>query len=71
MSLACSDGIWDVVSDDEARHFVLECFGSTNDRREWKPTKAACEEAAKKLTKIALERGSIDNITCIVVALEV
>ncbi|GBG63391.1 hypothetical protein CBR_g38013 [Chara braunii] len=50
-----SDGLWDVVSNDEAVVMVQ------------KFPKDKPEEAAKSLTDEAYKRGSADNITCIVV----
>ncbi|RYQ85148.1 hypothetical protein Ahy_B10g104649 isoform B [Arachis hypogaea] len=51
--ILASDGLWDVVSNEEAVAMV-------------KPIEDA-EEAAKKLLKEAIQRGSADNITCVVV----
>ncbi|MED6151404.1 putative protein phosphatase 2C 59 [Stylosanthes scabra] len=51
--ILASDGLWDVVSNEEAVNIV-------------KPIQDA-EEAAKKLLKEASQRGSADNITCVVV----
>ncbi|XP_019107845.2 probable protein phosphatase 2C 59 isoform X1 [Beta vulgaris subsp. vulgaris] len=51
--ILASDGLWDVVSNEEAVEMV-------------KPIQDS-EEAAKKLMKEAYQRGSADNITCVVV----
>ncbi|MED6193632.1 putative protein phosphatase 2C 59 [Stylosanthes scabra] len=51
--ILASDGLWDVVSNEEAVNMV-------------KPIQDA-EEAANKLLKEASQRGSADNITCVVV----
>ncbi|KAF7830382.1 putative protein phosphatase 2C 59 [Senna tora] len=51
--ILASDGLWDVVSNEEAVGMV-------------KPIENA-EEAAKRLTQEAYQRGSADNITCVVV----
>ncbi|XP_072993645.1 probable protein phosphatase 2C 7 [Typha latifolia] len=51
--ILASDGLWDVVSNEEAVSVV---------RMEEEP-----EAAARKLTETAFSRGSTDNITCIVV----
>ena len=56
--LAC-DGLWDVMSDDEAVKFVSEKFGKGMDM----------SQISKKLVKSALERGSMDNISVMVVRL--
>lgn len=52
--LGC-DGIWDVISDQEA----VELIQDIND----------CKEASQLLVEKAIERGSMDNVTCIVVRL--
>ncbi|XP_073223928.1 probable protein phosphatase 2C 59 [Cicer arietinum] len=51
--ILASDGLWDVVSNEEAVAMI-------------KPIEDA-EEAAKRLMKEAYQRGSSDNITCVVV----
>ena len=48
-----SDGVWDVISDEEAMGFVKEA--------------ETCEEAVAKIRDQALERGSKDNISVICV----
>ncbi|XP_027361936.1 probable protein phosphatase 2C 76 isoform X4 [Abrus precatorius] len=48
-----SDGLWDVVPNDDAVSLVR--------------TEEEAETAARKLTEAAFTRGSADNITCIVV----
>ncbi|KAF3945829.1 hypothetical protein CMV_027836 [Castanea mollissima] len=48
-----SDGLWDVVPNDDAVSLAL--------------TEEEPEAAARKLTETAFTRGSADNITCIVV----
>ncbi|CAM8970439.1 unnamed protein product [Rhodiola kirilowii] len=51
--IIASDGLWDVVSNEEAVEMV-------------KPIQDP-EQAAKRLTQEAYQRGSADNITCVVV----
>ncbi|XP_057539473.1 probable protein phosphatase 2C 59 isoform X1 [Amaranthus tricolor] len=51
--ILASDGLWDVVSNEEAVAMVKPILDS--------------EEAAKKLMQEAYQRGSADNITCVVV----
>ena len=53
--LAC-DGIWDVMSDDDAASIVSESVSDAN-------VAAACE----RLRDTALERGSRDNISVMVI----
>ena len=52
--IAC-DGIWDVISDDEAAELIKK-----------RPNAA---EAARVLKEEALRRGTTDNVTCVVVNL--
>lgn len=63
--LAC-DGVWDVLSDEAACKFVQGVFRQQSESRQtYDPT-----EAAKKLCKLAIDKGSTDNITVMVVKLE-
>lgn len=56
--LAC-DGVWDVMTDQEAVDLLLEQYAATG------PT----ADAANLLVQTALEKGSADNITAVVVFL--
>ena len=56
--LAC-DGVWDVLSDQEAVDLILERY----------LTDGPFAEAAKLLVDTAIDRGSADNVTAIVVFL--
>ncbi|KAH8518245.1 hypothetical protein H0E87_000190 [Populus deltoides] len=49
-----SDGLWKLMSNQEA----YDCYADLED----------AEEAAKKLIEEALNRGSMDDISCMVVA---
>jgi protein phosphatase 1L len=51
--LLASDGLWDVVSNQDAVAMVKDIQNA--------------EEAAKRLTEEAYEKGSADNITCVVI----
>lgn len=51
----CSDGVWDVVNDQEMFTLVT----SNN--------KLNCEELSELIVNESLKRGSIDNISCIVI----
>jgi protein phosphatase 1L len=53
-----SDGLWDVVSNEDAVEIVAKILNAEE---------ADAEEAANKLTKEAYRRGSADNITCLIV----
>ena len=59
--LAC-DGLWDVVSSQEAVNFVLNsCYSDDLKGR----SKKTCN-VSKKLAEYAIKKGSMDNITAIV-----
>ena len=53
--VAC-DGLWDVLSDNEAVHMVMN----------WRDIGKNKEEAAQFLVDEAMRRGSCDNISCVV-----
>ena len=57
--LAC-DGVWDVMSDREAADIILSSYAEYGE---------PFDNAAKLLAETALERGSMDNVTVIVVFL--
>lgn len=67
--LAC-DGVWDVVTDQEAADFVLKKaaqFGGIRERGT--PMNTAMYKTAKALAQEALDRRSLDNITTMVMKL--
>ncbi len=59
--LAC-DGLWDVLSNQEAINFVLECcnYGKANN------TKISEINIADKLANFAIKSGSTDNVTVVI-----
>lgn len=59
--LAC-DGVWDVFNNDEAAQFLTWLFKMHGSE--------ALDKIAEHLTDCALQKGSRDNISAIVVALE-
>lgn len=63
--LAC-DGVWDVLTDEAACKFVQGVFRQQIDHN------IPCDPttAAKKLCKLAIDKGSTDNITVMIVKLE-
>lgn len=63
--MAC-DGLWDVVSNDEVVNFILiNCYDA---KMQYRLNKNI--NIAKKLAEYALKKGSMDNITIIVVFLK-
>uniref|UniRef100_A0A7S1TBJ4 PPM-type phosphatase domain-containing protein n=1 Tax=Compsopogon caeruleus TaxID=31354 RepID=A0A7S1TBJ4_9RHOD len=56
--LAC-DGLWDVITDEEAVRFVCERYAKGMD----------VQQISKRLVRAALEKGSTDNISVMVVRL--
>ena len=52
-----SDGVWDVMSDDDVHGMVLSASEQTVD------------EISERLVQSALARGSRDNLSCLVVKL--
>jgi len=55
--IIASDGLWDVVSSEEAATLVKECF-----KEKFTPA-----EAAEELCELALKLGSSDNVTIVIV----
>ncbi|KAK9049668.1 hypothetical protein SSX86_031363 [Deinandra increscens subsp. villosa] len=71
--ILASDGLWDVISNELACHVVRKCLGgriifqkSTQERDD---NRYKTMNAAKVLTKLAMARGSKDNISVIVMNL--
>ncbi|OBA20140.1 protein phosphatase 2C [Metschnikowia bicuspidata var. bicuspidata NRRL YB-4993] len=63
--LAC-DGVWDVMSDQQACRFVQDFFNSQRiEKQPYDPSLAA-----KKLCDLAIEKATTDNITVMVVKLD-
>lgn len=66
--ILASDGLWDVVSNQDAVDLVARVFERVEQRRNVS-CPAACRIASNVLTRVALARGSEDNISVIVVDL--
>mmetsp|Transcript_33411 Transcript_33411/g.73061 ORF Transcript_33411/g.73061 Transcript_33411/m.73061 type:complete len:1029 (-) Transcript_33411:23-3109(-) len=62
-----SDGVWDVLDDQMVIDLVWDQLESVHDWR--RGPAAALEGAAQLVVQTALERGSLDNLTCMVVLL--
>mmetsp|Transcript_30971 Transcript_30971/g.68624 ORF Transcript_30971/g.68624 Transcript_30971/m.68624 type:complete len:715 (+) Transcript_30971:172-2316(+) len=60
-----TDGLWDVFNCKEATNLAWRCISRSKERG--MSRHGACRVAASVLTKVAMERGSRDNITVIVV----
>ncbi|GFH16787.1 PPM-type phosphatase domain-containing protein, partial [Haematococcus lacustris] len=66
--LLASDGLWDVLANQEAISLAMRCMN-----RAWEKgatRKAAARIAASVLTKAAIDRGSKDNITVVIIDLK-
>lgn len=71
----CSDGIWDVLSDQEAAEIVM--FPSvasggklSDDAFELAETKADLQVLAQLVVQCALSKGSRDNSTCVLLKIK-
>ena len=69
--IVASDGLWDVFQDREAVEFAAAAMAEAASDTEGKEGKGGAElqRAATALVKAALERGSEDNVTAVVVGL--
>lgn len=71
--ILASDGLWDVVSNETACDIVRMCLkgrrapGDGEEEEGW--SDRACSDASMLLTKVALARQSMDNISVVVVDL--
>lgn len=65
--LLASDGLWDVLSNQEATDLALRSIKRA--REKGASRKAAARVAATVLTKAAVDRGSRDNITVVIIDL--
>ena len=70
--ILASDGIWDVISSEEAGRVVVSVppivgsrASSINDRKGERG--AYAQSAAARLVRLALDRGSMDNVTALVI----
>lgn len=64
--ILASDGLWDVVSNEMACDVVRRCLAGRSLRRSGKGSAA---EAAAVLARLAVGRGSKDNISVVVIEL--
>eukprot|EP00798_Chlamydomonas_sp_ICE-L_P023560 gene23560-9081_t len=62
--LIATDGLWDVFSNEEAANLAARCISRSKERG--MSRYGACRVVVSVLTKVAMERGSRDNITIIV-----
>ena len=69
--IVASDGLWDVFQDREAVEFAAAAMAEAAADTQGKEGKGGAElqRAATALVKAALERGSEDNVTAVVVGL--
>jgi protein phosphatase PTC1 len=70
--LAC-DGVWDVMTDQEAIGFILKKEEALTAKMTEKPTGGALNDllqhCARALVKEALDRRSLDNVTVMIIAI--
>ena len=59
--LAC-DGLWDVLSNEEATHFVLEFLK----RADLRDPQKALDNCSLRLAEHAVEKGSMDNVSVMI-----
>jgi len=62
-----SDGVWDVLEDQLVVDLIWDLISSVHDSR-LGPT-AALAEAAQLIIQTAMDRGSLDNLTCVILML--
>lgn len=65
--ILATDGLWDVFTNQEAANLALRCLERSCSRGASR--NAACRVAANVLTRAAIERGSKDNVTVVLVDL--
>lgn len=65
--LLASDGLWDVLSNQEAVSLAQRCLRRAQQRGASRQT--AARVAASVLTRAAIDQGSSDNVTVVVVDL--
>ncbi len=62
-----SDGLWDVLSNQEVTDIALRCLDNADESGV--QGVAAAKKAAASLAKAALDRGTRDNVTVLVIDL--
>ena len=67
MLLLASDGLWDVLTNQEAVNLAQRCLRRARERGASR--QAATRVAASVLTRAALDEGSSDNVTVVVIDL--
>ncbi len=65
--LLASDGLWDVLTNQEAVNLAQRCLKRA--RQRGASRQAAARVAASVLTRAAVDQGSSDNVTVVVVDL--
>ena len=63
----CCDGIFDVMSEDN----IMQCVNEAKRRKSNKSSNIICAEAANIIIKCAMKRESFDNLSCIVIGLNI
>ena len=63
----CCDGIFDVMSEDN----IMQCVNEAKRRKSNESSNIICAEAANIIIKSAMKRESFDNLSCIVIGLNI
>jgi serine/threonine protein phosphatase PrpC len=58
--ILATDGLWDIMSPQSAVNFVRKKLSEHND----------LQQAAKELVREAISRGSVDNVTVLIVTFD-
>jgi serine/threonine protein phosphatase PrpC len=66
-AIIATDGLWDVLSPQAAVNFVRKQLGRP-DQKSSSKYEVDFHEVAVRLVKEALARGSVDNVTALIVA---
>ena len=56
-AIVCSDGVWNVCTEDEIYQLSKEYLSSEN--------------LSKKIVKLSIDKGTTDNVSCLVIKLNI
>lgn len=63
----CCDGVFDVMNEDD----IIQCVNEAKRRKSNENCNIICAEAANLIIKCAMKRESFDNLSCIVIGLNI